>query len=253
MLRQTRGRAEDETKAQPISKTEHPCPINFLALPRTILCAATSTGITSVVVCVIKRKNRLNMSLLRMRSLLMRRWPPSALNLATVIGQRQSSFAVSSFDALSESSKIQASSLRASVTPAGFKQDDASTAWACYTAMKVEERAQGSDAKRKQLAFLAIAFRELSCNKNSNFMSLDQFRRQLSFALTPTTAAQACFAEMRPDADGKIRLDQWLDHLPTAIVQTLHAHPEAEKWRMKAKYTERDSLKARRLRGSPYV
>ena len=106
---------------------------------------------------------------------------------------------------------------------------------------------------RKKLSFLAIAFRELSCNANSNFMSLDQFRRVLSGQYIPASSVDECFASMGPDAKGHIHLDQWLDALPLLVVQRLHSHPKATNWRDKAQFTNQEAVKARRPRGSPYI
>jgi hypothetical protein len=125
--------------------------------------------------------------------------------------------------------------------------------WAIYAALHVEERAQGNEEKRKHLAFRAIAFRELSCNQNSNFMSLEQFRRVLSGHFISPSSVDETFASMGPDTNGHIHLDQWLDKLPEQVVERLHTHVKAEKWRNNAKYTNSETLKAKRPRGSPYI
>ena len=58
---------------------------------------------------------------------------------------------------------------------------------------------------------------------------------------------------MSPGPDGKIHLEQWLDHLPAVTIQRLHSHQNAESWRQASKWTDQESLKTRRLRGSPYI
>ena len=174
--------------------------------------------------------------------------------IPAAVQARQVSMAMSSFDMnASDAFATQAGTFRAGITPAGFKQDDASTAWAHYAALRVEERAQGMEAKRKKLAFLAMAFRELSCNKNSNFMSLAQFRRVLSFHYLAPDLVDEVFDAMSPDTKGHIHLHQWLDKLPEHVSQRLHTHPDAHKWRANAGFTDQDSIKAKRLRGSPYI
>lgn len=125
--------------------------------------------------------------------------------------------------------------------------------WAIFAALRVEERAEGNEEKRKKMAFLAIAFRELSCNQNSNFMSLEQFRRVLSGQYISPGSVDECFASMGPDKNGHIHLVQWLDKLPEPVIQRLHTHSKAAKWRNNAKYTNSEALKAKRLRGSPYI
>jgi hypothetical protein len=109
----------------------------------------------------------------------------------------------------------------------------------------------GDAAKQKKLAFLALAFREFDVDKN-NTMTAEEFRRALA-GFMPDDAISQCFQAMSPGPDGKIHLEQWLDHLPAVTIQRLHSHQNAESWRQASKWTDQESLKTRRLRGSPYI
>jgi len=166
-----------------------------------------------------------------------------------------SSFPSSSFDScFSDGCKTQAGELRSSMSLAGFKQNDETTAWSFYAAMKIEARAKGDDYMTKKLGFLAVAFRDFDVNK-SNMLHLEEFRRALSCNHQFLAADQVdkCFEAMGPDANSKITFAQWLDNLPEIAIQRLHLHQNAPKWRAAAKYTDQQSFKAKNLRGRPYI
>ena len=114
-----------------------------------------------------------------------------------------------------------------------FLHDDGlASGWGVYAAQTVIARAGGDPAKKQQLSFLTLAFREFDLDKNS-VLDRDELKLALASLNLPAGDADAAalLAAVDENADDVIQLDEWLDNLPEDLKLRLHEHASAEAWR----------------------
>eukprot|EP00656_Telonema_subtile_P005843 TRINITY_DN12674_c0_g1_i1.p1 TRINITY_DN12674_c0_g1~~TRINITY_DN12674_c0_g1_i1.p1 ORF type:complete len:504 (+),score=92.17 TRINITY_DN12674_c0_g1_i1:71-1582(+) len=108
---------------------------------------------------------------------------------------------------------------------------DGRTGWSTYARMLIESRARGDARRRRELAFLALAFRDFDSAKD-NVLSKEEMAAALKSLNVADDDVDAVFRAIDLNDDQLIQLDEWLDRVPKDIVQRLKNHAHAERWWM---------------------
>lgn len=109
-------------------------------------------------------------------------------------------------------------------------EDHEGAAWGHIMAQALSK---GRDAEHKrQLAFLALAFREFDVNRDQ-VLCKDEVKLALLSLNLPADdpEVKAMMTELDKNKDNVIQLDEWLDHLPRSVIEKLQEHASAARWR----------------------